>query len=58
MDRNYTTWFHHGEDLIQSHTDNADFGATYDLFRASEMYMTNADDLIIVRKNSVEYWQM
>ena len=45
MDTNYTTWFHHGKDPVQSHNDNVDLGAAYDLLRASEMYSTNIDNL-------------
>ena len=44
MDRNYTTWFHHGEDPVKSQNDNADLGAAYELFMASEMYTTNTND--------------
>ena len=43
MDKDYKTWFHHGEDPGQSHMENT--GSAYDLFRAAEVYMTSIDDL-------------
>ncbi|XP_062118660.1 uncharacterized protein LOC133832313 [Humulus lupulus] len=43
MDKSYKTWFHHGEDIVQSSTTKT--SSTYNFFRATGVCSSNVNDL-------------
>ena len=46
MDKDYRTWFHHGEDPdVSRTTNNVDSSAAYNLFSSAETFMMNSDGL-------------